>query len=70
MLNIANRFEVGADPELLFSVENTHKITDKSSKTKPLPFHIISMSPNDQVVATVTGSSVNVSYNYACLCTL
>ncbi len=61
LIDVHGRFELDADPELLFSVENTYKTTDKSSKTKPLPFHNISMSPNDQVVATVTGSNINVS---------
>lgn len=56
-----HRFELDADAEILFSVDNTYKITDKSSKTKPLPFNMISLSPNDLVVATVTGTNINVS---------
>jgi WD40 repeat protein len=58
--NIDVRFELDADAEILFSVDNTYKITDKSSKTKPLPFNMISLSPNDLVVATVTGTNINL----------
>jgi hypothetical protein len=57
---------LNADTELLFSVENAHTSTDaKTQKTKALPFSMITVSPNDQIVVTVTGSVVDVSQIYS-----